>query len=372
MAVRKIRNSWWIDIRIDHVRYRKRSPENSKAGAEAYEALMRQKLVRGEINKPSDSLLKKQTFEQFAWKWFNQYVIANNKPSEQYAKQKTLSTQLIPFFGKIHLDAINTSHIEQFKARQVAQEITNKTINNRLTVLGKCLRCANEWYDTPVPRIKLLRCSPPKTDYLTVNECELLLSHAKDQVYEMVFLALRTGMRQGEIRGLQWTSIDWQNRSIVVRHSYCDHSKSLVSPKSNRERHIPIDADLYSLLFRRKQASGHVFLNKIEKTITGESITFYLHQLCKKAEVRKIGWHILRHTFATQLTLRGVPITIVKELLGHSTITTTMRYSHVAPSALRSAIALLSPKNAGMADFGQPVGNTWQYSTESEVKIPSK
>jgi hypothetical protein len=63
--------------------------------------------------------------------------------------------------------------------------------------------------------------------------------------------------------------------------------------------------------------------------------------------------------------LRGVPLTIVKELLGHSTITTTMRYSHVAPSALPSAIEMLNPRNAPMADFGQPVGNHWQQLTAS-------
>jgi integrase len=59
-----------------------------------------------------------------------------------------------------------------------------------------------------MPTIKLLKCPPPSTDYLSATECEALLAHAEGQVREMIFLALRTGMRQGEIRGLQWTSID--------------------------------------------------------------------------------------------------------------------------------------------------------------------
>jgi hypothetical protein len=73
--------------------------------------------------------------------------------------------------------------------------------------------------------------------------------------------------------------------------------------------------------------------------------------------LRKVTWHVLRHTFATQLTLKNVPLTVVKELLGHSSITTTMRYSHVPPSTLRSAIEMLNPKNACIAEFGQPAGN---------------
>jgi integrase len=149
------------------------------------------------------------------------------------------------------MKAINGHHIEQYKAKAVASAVSNKTINNRLTVLAKCLRCAHEWYGIDMPIIKKLKCPPPKTDYLTPVECELLLSLTQGQLREMVFLALRTGMRQGEIRGLQWSSIDWQNRSLTVRHSRCDRSKSLVSPKNNRERHIPLDADLYEILFRR-------------------------------------------------------------------------------------------------------------------------
>ena len=57
--------------------------------------------------------------------------------------------------------------------------------------------------------------------------------------------------------------------------------------------------------------------------------------------------------------MRGVPLTAVQMLMGHSTITTTMRYAHLAPSTLRTAIDMLNPKIAVGADFGQPVVNQW-------------
>jgi site-specific recombinase XerD len=135
-----------------------------------------------------------------------------------------------------------------------------------------------------------------------------------------------------------------------------------VSPKNNRERHIPLDADLYEMLFRRKRTSGYVFTNpeRNHEPFTSHRLVEALGPVCVKAQLRKITWHVLRHTFATQLTLQGVPLTIVKELLGHSSITTTMRYSHVAPSALRSAIEMLNPKNAQMTDLRQPAVNQWQ------------
>jgi integrase len=208
-----------------------------------------------------------------------------------------------------------------------------------------------------MPNVKLLSCPPPKTDYLTSTECESLLKQADNQLKEMLFLALRTGMRQAEIRGLQWSSIDWQNRSVTVRHAQADRNKTLVTPKNNRERHIPLDVDVCSMLYSRKKDSGYVFVNPERNApYTSHRLLDELESLCKKASIRKIGWHVLRHTFATQLIMRATPITVVKELMGHSTITTTMRYSHVAPVALRAAIDSLNPRSL-ILDFGQPVGN---------------
>lgn len=348
------------DFRYDNgKRFRKYSPENSKKGAEAFEAQLRYKLSHGVSIERSKSDVKKElAFETFVEEWFKQYVIPNNKVTEQYAKRIVLNKNLIPFFGKTALKDVSTHQVERFKASLAAKGLSNKTINNKLTVLGKCLRCANEWYGTGMPRIKLLRCSTPKTNYLTSSEVELLLGTAEGQLREMLLMALRTGMRQGEIRGLQWSSIDWQNRSIAVRHSQDDRSRALTSPKSHKERHIPMDSDLYEILFRRKQDSGYVFWNTMtDVPFTTQRLIEDLQIHCRNAGVRKIGWHVLRHTFATQLGLGNVPITVTKELLGHSSIITTMRYSHVGNTAMRSAIEILNPRNAQFMDFGQQVGN---------------
>jgi len=307
------------------------------------------------------------TFEKFAWRWYDQYVKTNNKPSEQYAKENILRSNLIPFFGPMRINEITAERIQQFAAKQKVTKISPKTINNRLTVLGKCLKCANEWLEIPLPRIKLLKAQPPRTDYLTPEDCKLLLDHADGQLRTMLILALRSGMRQGEIRGLQWTSIDWQNRIITVRHSWDDTSHSLGSPKNNRERHIPLDQELFKLLGSIKQKTGFVFLSPYRKPYTRNRFIDDLAKICKKAGIRKIGWHALRHTFATQLVMRGAPLTAVKELLGHSSITTTMRYAHTAPSTLRAAIDLLNPRTVLSADFGHQMGTQWQQVICSDI-----
>jgi integrase len=357
MTARKTKGSWWVDFQIDNVRYRKRSPQNSRAGTEVYEATLRGKLARGEPIK--DLAPPVPLFKDFAWKWYDVYVVSNNRRGEQENKKSALRSCMIPFFGDIPVNAISAYKIEQYKAQLLTKGSTPKTINNRLNILSKCLRTAYEWLalkDVP-PKITRLKCPPPKIDYLSLDECDLLLSQAEGVLRDLLLLALRTGMRRGEIIGLQWTSIDWQTQNMTVRHSLCEHTHELSAPKSNHERHIPLDADVYTALLRRKRDTGYVFLDEDNQRFTGDCLVRRLRELCQKVGLRKIGWHALRHTFASRLAMNGVPLNAVQALLGHSSITTTMRYAHFAPSTLRAAIETLNPKIGPAADVCQPAVN---------------
>lgn len=258
----------------------------------------------------------------------------------------------------MHLDAITKKDIELFKASEQKKGLSNKTINNKLTVLRKCLSTAYDWgaMKNAPPGIKQLKCIPPVTDFLTPGEADRLLTHAQGVVYEMILIALRTGMRRGEIRGLQWEAIDWDNRILTVRHSFCDYTQSLTSPKSNRERYVPLADDLYEVLRARRKATGYVFTNRRGRPFPQQSILRALQEVQVSAGLRKIGWHTLRHTFASHLATK-VSLRTVQELLGHSTITMTMRYSHVSASHLRAAIDLLSVPVPPVPKLGQPVGN---------------
>ena len=360
MAVRIIKGSWWADISHRGKRYRIRSPENSRASALVYESTLRQKLSRGDtIDRLQDDIHQNPLFEQFAWRWFDEYVKPNNKYSVQRMERYVLGSLLIPFFGKIPVANIASCHIEQYEARRVSDGLSNKTIKSHLTVLSKCLNTGYEWLnlESSPPRIRWPKCPPPHTDYLSLDECELLLSNADGTIQEMILVALRTGMRQGELKGLQWNSIDWQNMTVTVRHSRCDRARDIVSPKNNRIRHIPLVQETHRLLHRKKREVGYVFTDARGRPFHHGRLSSELEKVCKKAGMRRITWHILRHTFATQLAMKGVPLHVVQALLGHSTITMTMRYAHVAPSALRSAVEVLDSRQSSDRDFGQPAGN---------------
>ena len=274
-----------MDLRSDHIRYRKRSPENSRAGAQAYEATLRQKLARGEtIEKDTCATDREMTLERFAQRWVDEYVVPNNKYLEQRAKKYILSGSLLPFFGKMLVRRISAYDIERYKAHLVRTGISNKTVKNRLTVLSRLLATAYEWLTLggASPKIKWPKCASCRTEYFSAEECELLLSRVEGVLREMMLVTLRTGMRPGELTGLQWSSIDWQNRILTVRHSRCDRRKEFGTTKNNRERHIPMDIDVYETLFKRMRSTGYVFLDARGMSFNTKAINLLLEGACKE------------------------------------------------------------------------------------------
>ena len=93
-------------------------------------------------------------------------------------------------------------------------------------------------------------------------------------------------------------------------------------------------------------------------------------RFCAEAGIRRVGWHTLRHSFASHLVTAGVSIKAVQELLGHSDIRTTMRYAHLAPSALREALRVLEGTSAPEQILGQWVGNAPTTAEPQTAKTP--
>lgn len=91
-----------------------------------------------------------------------------------------------------------------------------------------------------------------------------------------------------------------------------------------------------------------------------------LWRACRKAGLRQIGWHVLRHTFASHLVMRGAAMKVVQELLGHATIEMTMRYAHLSPDVPRQAVKLLDGLGSDAApvlNAGRQVGDKGRFGT---------
>ncbi len=353
MAVRKIDGHWYADIRFGRLRFRKKSPEDSRRGAEAFEHLLKQKLLsKGSLEDPKTE--KERTFEEFSKEWFKLYVLVNCKYSDQLTKESLIRVHLVPFFGKMKLKEITSKSVEQFKRQQSTTDLDPKTINNHLGVLSKILRTAVEWGDLDtIPFIKRLKTQVKEVPFLTDEECSKLLTDMVEPQWTfMFFVGLNTGMRLGELRGLRWEAIDFNQHTITVKQSIV--RGRITSPKNHKTRVIPMTPILDNTLFAMRQTSGWVFNQTDDDLNVAKRAADGLARMCKRNGIERIGWHRLRHTFASRLVILGVAIYPVQKLLGHSSIKMTERYAHLSPNVLQEAVAVLSIENP---NFGQYVGS---------------
>lgn len=339
MGVRRKSGKWWVDFSFNETRYRKPSPENSRSGAQAYELVLKRRLARGE---PIDGKKEdKTTYKEFAANWFQVYVKNNNKHSEILSKEKILRVHLIPYFGQSKLTAITNIDIEKYKAKKIESGLNPKTINNQLAVLRRSFNIALEWgVVKSCPVIKKLKTPPQEFDFLSVEESRLLVNTAKGIWHDMIKIALETGLRFGEIKALTWSDVDFRRRELTIRQAFAEGV--LGSTKSNRIRRIPMTDSVHETLNGLKKSSGYAFADRSGKPMEQSTSIRRLQRICKQAGIRKIGWHVLRHTFASHLAQSGANLVAVQNLLGHSDIRTTMRYAHINGTVLREAINILN------------------------------
>ena len=192
-----------------------------------------------------------------------------------------------------------------------------------------------------MPKIKKLKAPPQKIEFLSQREADLLLENSSGIGHLLILTALKTGLRLGELIGLSWTDVNFSNKTLTVSRSWCRYKKELVSPKSNKERTVPLTDTLHDALFEVRRVEGPVFINERSRRISGRTIRLEIRRACERSGIRVVACHKLRHTFASHLAMAGAPIPSIQQLMGHSDIKTTMLYAHLSESTLRSAVGLL-------------------------------
>lgn len=169
----------------------------------------------------------------------------------------------------------------------------------------------------------------------------------------MIAFALRTGLRIGELMALQWSDLDLvAGRVLVQRAISCG---VLGTTKNGKEREVALSQQTAAMIRRARHLKGKwVFCSPDGQRLVRSQTKHPLYRAWRRAglatpEKKKIGWHVLRHTFASHLVMRGVPLKTVQELLGHSTIEMTMRYAHLSPEVKRDAVERLDSRGSSFA-----------------------
>ena len=140
---------------------------------------------------------------------------------------------------------------------------------------------------------------------------------------------MNTGLRRGELLSLSWTDIDLQEKLLTVRGAFA---------KSGDTRYVPLNDEVQSLLKNWQKDS--IKTERVFPVTTSFKTSWAA--LLERAKVTRFRWHDLRHHFASRLVQAAVPLNTVRELLGHGSLTITLRYAHLAPNQTRDAVAKLN------------------------------
>ncbi len=252
----------------------------------------------------------------------------DNKRS--WSRDETSLGKLIPFFKGRRLHQISPFLIEAYKSKRKA-EVKQSTVNRDLALLKYMFNLAIKWWKAstnPMKEVKLFREEQKPLRTLTPEAGERLIEAAPDRLKPILIVALYTGMRRGEILSLRWDNVDFARGVIQVEKS-----------KSGKMRSIPMHERVREALMGLKRNGEYVFAWKNGEPRKDVRTAFDV--ALKRAGIPRCRFHDLRHTFTTRLVENGVDLVTVKELLGHSAIVTTMRYSHPSPKHKGEAIAAL-------------------------------
>jgi len=349
-------NGWEYHLKLvlpngEFFEERKKSPVDGKTATQRYADARAAHVVRESVAPVPVAKKEVPTVSGFR-ESFMTYSKTNNKPSTVYAKEGMLNAHLIPFFGKTRLDAIGPAEIERYKAAKLDSGLMKKSINNHLTALRKLLNLAVEWNVLDrAPRVRAFREKHEyvaEDEYLTLEETPRFMEAVAPEWRTFVVLALKTGLRLGELLALQWQDIDLVAGFLIVRRSLWRGQEG--SPKGGQNRKVPLsDVALAALKAHRHLRGPYVFCDERGNHLTHSMLKDVVPSACARAKLAKrITTHGLRHTFASHLVMRGASLKAVQELLGHESIEMTLRYSHLTPDVKREAVQLLDrTENSG-------------------------
>lgn len=247
-------------------------------------------------------------------------------------------------FGNLPLRRFSTMLLEQYQTEKLQKGNKPATINRHLATLKHMFAKAVDWNMVEeetlkrVRKAKLLEENNRRLRYLTKEECQAVIKSCEPHLEPIVIAALNSGLRKTEILTLRWDNIDLAHGFILLDKT-----------KNGERREVPINGTLretLEVLYHgtrerpRRVDIPYVFYD----TAAGkpyQDVKRSFHTALRRAGIKDFHFHDLRHCFASHLVMAGADLPTVKELLGHKTLTMTLRYAHLAPSHKVKAVDLL-------------------------------
>lgn len=330
MAIYQRGKIWWIDYYYKGKRIREKVSEIRQ---EAVDAL---KSRQGDIVKGTFDLGR----DRKDW-WFDDFMdeyLSHIKSNRRWWKREVSRLNILKkHFKKFLLSEITPFHIEKYKAKWRAT-VSGAGVNRELALLKAMFNKAIQWgfvrMENPVQKVSY--CPERQMErILSDEEAERLIWNSGKSLRPVVVTALRTGMRKSEILAVRWADVDFKRRYIRVERS-----------KNNRSRKIPMNSALRDELSKLRRNDSEYVFTQIKSSERLRCVASAFKTACKHAGLNRLRFHDLRHTFATNLVMAGSDLVTVKEILGHSDFSMTVRYSHPSDKRKMEAVEKLVPQKA--------------------------
>jgi len=321
MGIYKKGNTYWMIKQYKGKKIERSLDTKVKRVAEERHAKIVAEIIDGGYfdNQKAKTITVKEMADKYKAKW-------------QRLRDETSLKKLMPVFGHLKLSEVTTELISGYRDERL-KIVKPATVYQELALLRRMFNVARKVWkwtkENPVADISFSVGNENARDrWLTTEEEQNLISKATNPIWlrPLLITALHTGMRRGEILNLKWQDIDFVRKILTIHKS-----------KNGEKRSIPLSQTLYHTLKNIKvvNISGTVF------PISVRSLREAFDMTLEKAGIRDFHFHDLRHTFATQLVQRGQDLYKVKELLGHKSISVTVRYAHHYPESLRTSVEVL-------------------------------
>jgi integrase len=365
VKVKERNGAWWIFVNHHKRRKAKRIGvgESGKKAAKEVARQIQARLALGHDVFVEDT--KVSTVAEYSDAWLRNYAAVEVKPRTHELYETMFRLHILPTLGHVRLDRLQRGPIQELIAVKSEAGFSRSTLRNILAPFREMLNHAVEDRiipSNPAARIgkRLSRLKNDKegqrVEIFTESELKHLLATADQGCphADAIYTAAWSGMREGELLGLQWPDVDFRNGFAEVRRTIAYRKGRLLvgSPKSGKARRVDLPQVLLIRLKGRLDnaiemaaLSGQpfhdwVFPNRAGLPIDASHfINRTWHPLLRKAQLRRVKFHSVRHTYASLLIMRGENLKYISEQLGHSSIkVTTDLYGHLIPGFHRGAV----------------------------------
>jgi integrase len=378
-TARRYRDHWVADFRDQNGRRRIERPkgqfETKALERRAAQELLQKRLAEVDAHSYTPTR-ERLTFNELAARWIRSKVLRATTLSDY---RIMLDCYLLPYFGDRKIEAISRQQVEDFRAEmsagvpervRLAREAMEAALkaedpHARLKPLApgprttnKCLGVLVSVFGYALEHLlvsrnvaaKIKKLPEPEgeervieSNVLTPGELRKVMAAAVDPFRVPIMLAVYTGMRQAEALGLQWGDIDWNRGTAEISRTY--RCGAFYQPKTTSSRRtVELPAELLSELKRWRLACPKGPHDLVCPSTTGRPMqgSVLLQQgflpALRRAGVRRVRYHDLRHSFASNLLAAGVDIVTVSKSLGHSKVHITLNtYSHAIPKERQGA-----------------------------------